>query len=44
VGGRDENLAKMRKTALQFNHCNDTQEIAKSFWSYSYGGLSQGYV
>jgi hypothetical protein len=20
--------------------CNDTQEIAKSFWSYSYGGLS----
>jgi hypothetical protein len=27
--------AKMRKTALQ-----DTQEIAKSFWSYFYGGLS----
>jgi hypothetical protein len=20
--------------------CNDTQEIAKSFWSYFYGGLS----
>ena len=30
----------MRKTAC----CNDTQEIAKSFWSYSYGGLSQVYV
>jgi hypothetical protein len=23
---------------------HDTQEIAKSFWSYSYGGLSQVYV
>jgi hypothetical protein len=20
--------------------CNDTQEIAKSFWSYFYGGMS----
>jgi hypothetical protein len=51
VGGRDENLdypvpgtwsAKMRKTqthGLAMNR-NDTQEIAKSFWSYFYGGMS----
>jgi hypothetical protein len=35
--------AKMqRKTALQWHMAlfNDTQEIAKSFWSYFYGGLS----
>jgi hypothetical protein len=32
--------AKMRKTQDGLATCNDTQEIAKSFWSYFYGGLS----
>jgi hypothetical protein len=49
VGGRDEHPSLTPRRApgapkCARRPCNDTQEIAKSFWSYSYGGLSQVYV
>ena len=44
VGGRDENLDYPRQAPgapkCARRPCNDTQEIAKSFWSYFYGGMS----
>jgi hypothetical protein len=46
VGGRDEHPwlhgGHLERGAPKCARrpCNDTQEIAKSFWSYSYGGLS----